>query len=130
MVDPDSRDTNFKTGFVIFFYSSVDQSKGTVEELSQQGKDWASLEEAQAGIWTAATHGISVNTKHLKKTDNKGHVTHGHLHTGDIVQVYHHTKFSERLKVRYKFYLGAGNDPRPAGQSFTTIAWCARFQYQ
>jgi serine/threonine protein kinase len=121
-VYPDSRDTRIpKTGFVVFFYSSGDQSKGTVDELSQQGKDWTSLDELQVGIWTAATHGISINGKHLKRHDDKGRATYGHLHTDDIVQVYQHSKSAECLKFRCEFYLGAGKDPRPAGQSFTTM---------
>ncbi|KAH3945787.1 hypothetical protein HBH64_060080 [Parastagonospora nodorum] len=122
VVYPDSRDTRIpKTGFVVFFYSSADPSKGTVEELSQQGKDWTSLEGLKIGIWTAATHGITVNGKHLKKVDDKGRAVYGHLHTGDIVQVYQHNKTPECLKFKCEFYVGSGMNPRATGDSFTTM---------
>ncbi|KAF2028128.1 Pkinase-domain-containing protein [Setomelanomma holmii] len=94
-----SRDTRIpKTAFVIFFYSSAGSE--TVEELSQEGKDWASLPGLNVGIFTAATHGITINGKHLKKTDEKGRAIFGHLHTGDIVQVYQHPRGTECLKFK------------------------------
>lgn len=119
LVYADSRDTRIpKAAFVIFWYSSAIQSPGTVEELSQQGKDWTSLEELKVGIWTCATHGISINGKHLKQKDEKGRAIFGHLHTGDIVQVYHDSRGTECLKFKCEFYVGTGKDPRPAGDSF------------
>lgn len=118
----DSRDTRIpKTAFVIFWYSSAGQSRETVEDLSQHGKDWTSLEELHVGIWTCATHGISINGKHLKQKDEKGRAIFGHLHTGDIVQVYHDSRGTECLKFRCVFYLGSGMEPRPSGRSFDTL---------
>jgi serine/threonine protein kinase len=122
LVYENSRDTRIpKTAFIIFWYSSASQSSGTVEELSQTGKDWTSLEELKVGIWTCATHGISINGKHLKQKDDKGRAIFGHLHTGDIVQVYHDARGTECLKFRCEFYLGSGKEPRPTGNSFTTM---------
>lgn len=117
-----SRDTRIpKTAFIIFFYSSSGQTQETVDDLSQRGKDWTSLQNLNIGIWTCATHGISINGKHLRKKDEKGHALFGHLHTGDIVQVYHDSRGTECLKFRCEFYLGAGKDPRPAGSDFHTL---------
>ncbi|KAF1830325.1 meiosis-specific serine/threonine-protein kinase mek1 [Decorospora gaudefroyi] len=114
-----SRDTRIpKTAFIIFWYSSAPQSRDTVDELSQQGKDWTSLDELKVAIWTCATHGISINGKHLRQKDDKDRALFGHLHTGDIVQVYHDAHGTECLKFRCEFYLGAGKEPRPPGDSF------------
>ncbi|KAL1794995.1 hypothetical protein ACET3X_006811 [Alternaria dauci] len=110
-----------KTAFIVFFYSPGGQTPETVEELSQQGKDWTTLENLNIGIWTCATHGISINGKHLKQKDDKGRALFGHLHTGDIVQVYHDARGIECLKFRCEFYVGAGKEPRPAGDSFGTL---------
>jgi hypothetical protein len=108
-----------KTAFVVFFYSP--SSKATVEEMSQQGKDWMSLPDLKAGIWTFASNGIMVNGKHLRMKDEKGRALYGHLHTGDIVQVYQHPQATEGLKFKCEFYLGACKEPRPPGESFTTM---------
>ncbi|EUC30941.1 hypothetical protein COCCADRAFT_102510 [Bipolaris zeicola 26-R-13] len=117
-----SRDTRVpKTAFIIFFYSPSGQSQGTVDDLSQQGKDWTSLQDLHVGIWTCATHGISINGKHLKQQDEKKRALFGHLHTGDIVQVYHDSRGTECLKFQCEFYLGSGKDPRPPGKSFSTL---------
>jgi serine/threonine protein kinase len=68
-----SRDTRIpKTAFIIFWYSSGGDSAETVQELSQKNRDWTSLEKLNVGIWTCATHGISINGKHLKQKDEKG----------------------------------------------------------
>ena len=77
--------------------------------------------DLHVGIWTCATHGISINGKHLRQKDEKGRALFGHLHTGDIVQVYHDARGTECLKFRCEFYLGSGKDPRPAGDSFSTL---------
>lgn len=117
-----SRDTRIpKTAFIIFFYSPNGKTQETVDELSQQGKDWTSLQDLKVGIWTCATHGISINGKHLRQKDEKGRALYGHLHTGDIVQVYHDARGTECLKFRCDFYLGAGKEPRPTGDSFSTL---------
>lgn len=122
IVYENSRDTRIpKTAFIIFWYSSGGQSIETVEELSQKGKDWTSLQNLEVGIWTCATHGISINGKHLKQKDDRGRALFGHLHTGDIIQVYHAAHGTECLKFRCEFYLGGGRDPRPAGNSFNTL---------
>ncbi|CAO2656594.1 Nn.00g053970.m01.CDS01 [Neocucurbitaria sp. VM-36] len=122
IVYENSRDTRIpKTAFIIFWYSSGGQSQDNVEELSQQGKDWTSLDDLNVGIWTCATHGISINGKHLKQKDDKGRALFGHLHTGDIVQVYHDSRGTECLKFRCEFYLGSGREPRPASDSFSTM---------
>ena len=110
-----------KTAFIVFFYSPGGEAPETVEELSQQGKDWTTLDNLNVGIWTCATHGISINGKHLKQKDDKGRALFGHLHTGDIVQVYHDARGTECLKFRCEFYVGAGKEPRPAGNSFCTL---------
>jgi len=121
VVYEDSADTRIsKTAFVIFFYSSADSSDGTVDELSQHGKDWTGLDELHAGIFTMARHGISINGKHLKKTDDKGRGLFGHLHTGDIITVYQDPRAgSQCLKFKCELYLGSGKEPRPTGGSFT-----------
>jgi serine/threonine protein kinase len=122
LVYEDSRDTRIpKTAFVVFWYSSATQGNGTVEELSQTGKDWTSLEELHVGIWTCATHGISINGKHLKQKDDRGRAIFGHLHTGDVVQVYHDGRNTEFLKFQCEFYLGSGKGPRAIGGSFATM---------
>ncbi|KAH8732639.1 hypothetical protein GQ44DRAFT_601576, partial [Phaeosphaeriaceae sp. PMI808] len=122
-----SHDTRIpKTAFIIFWYSSAEQSQGTVEELSQHGKDWTSLESLNVGIWTCATHGISINGKHLKQRDDKGRAVFGHLHTGDMVQVYADARGTECLKFRCEFYLGSGIEPRFIGESFSTLVGAGR----
>lgn len=122
IVYEDSRDTRIpKTAFVIFWYSSAGQDRDTVEEFSQQNKDWTSLDQLHVGIWTCATHGITVNGKHLMQKDEKGRVLFGHLHTGDIVQVYQNSRSTESLKFRCEFYLGSGQNPRAVGESFSTL---------
>jgi serine/threonine protein kinase len=116
-----SRDTRVpKTAFIVFWYSSAPQSSDTVDKMSQEGKDWTSLEELNVGIWTCATHGISINGKHLRQKDEKGRALFGNLHTGDIIQIYHHAN-GQVLRFRCEFYLGAGKDPRSAGNSFGTL---------
>jgi hypothetical protein len=77
------------------------------------------LEDLKVGIWTCATHGISINGKHLRQKDDKGRALFGNLHSGDIIQVYHHVN-GQHLRFRCEFYLGAGKDPRPVGNSFGT----------
>lgn len=117
-----SRDTRIpKTAFIIFWYSSGGDSAETVQELSQKSRDWTSLEKLNVGIWTCATHGISINGKHLKQKDERGRAMFGHLHTGDIVQVYQDARGSECLKFRCEFYLGSGKDPRPTNNSFQVL---------
>ncbi|KAH7379266.1 hypothetical protein DE146DRAFT_682394 [Phaeosphaeria sp. MPI-PUGE-AT-0046c] len=131
LVYEDSRDTRIpKTAFVIFWYSSTDHSPGTVDELSQQGKDWTSLEDLKVGIWTCATHGISINGKHLKQKDEKGRAIFGHLHTGDIIQVYYDSRGTECLKFKCEFYLGSGKEPRPIGNSFKPMVGNRLEQHQ
>lgn len=122
IVYENSRDTRIpKTAFIIFWYSSGGQSQDNVDELSQKGKDWTSLGNLHVGIWTCATHGISINGKHLKQKDEKGRALFGHLHSGDIVQVYHDSRGTECLKFKCEFNLGSGQAPRPAGESFSTL---------
>lgn len=122
VVYEDRRDTRIpKTAFIIFWYSSTSHNQDNVDELSQKGKDWTSLDNLHVGIWTCATHGISINGKHLRQKDEKGHALFGHLHTGDVVQVYHDSRGTECLKFRCEFYLGSGQKPRLAGNSFTTL---------
>ena len=122
LVYEQSRDTRVpKTAFTIFWYSSASTSAGTVQDLSQQNKDWTSLDELRVGIWTSATHGIYINDKRLMTRDKKGKSCFGHLHTGDIVQVYHDTPSAECLKFRCEFYLGMGKVPRAADTSFEIL---------
>ncbi|KAH9873876.1 hypothetical protein IAQ61_004503 [Plenodomus lingam] len=122
IVYEDSHDTRIpKTAFIIFWYSSGGDSRNIVDELSQKGKDWTSLENLHVGIWTCATFGITVNGKLLKEHNDKGYALYGHLHTGDIVQVYQDPKGPACQKFRCEFYLGSGREPRPAGSSFDTL---------
>jgi serine/threonine protein kinase len=115
-----SRDTRVpKTAFIVFWYSSASHSSDTVDRMSQEGQDWMNLEDLKVGIWTCATHGISINGKHLRQKDDKGRALFGNLHSGDIIQVYHHVN-GQHLRFRCEFYLGAGKDPRPVGNSFGT----------
>ncbi|KAI8940396.1 hypothetical protein NX059_004087 [Plenodomus lindquistii] len=110
-----------KTAFVIFWYSSGSEAQSTVDELSQKGKDWTSLKDLHVGIWTCATFGIKVNGKLLKQHNDKGYALYGHLHTGDIIQVYQDPKGPTCMKFKCEFYLGSGREPRPAGKSFSTL---------
>ena len=116
-----SRDTRVpKTAFIVFWYSSAPHSSDSVDKMSQEGKDWTSLEDLKVGIWTCATHGISINGKHLRQKDDKGRALFGNLHTGDIIQIYHNPN-GQLLRFRCEFYLGAGKDSRPVGNSFGTL---------
>ncbi|RMZ66804.1 meiosis-specific serine threonine- kinase mek1 [Pyrenophora seminiperda CCB06] len=120
IVYENSQDTRVpKTAFNIFFYSPDSRPQETVEELSQQGKDWTSLDNLKVGISTCATHGISINGERLYKMDENDRAQFGHLHTGDIVQVSKGSEGNGCLKFRCEFYIGVGKDPRPAGHSFS-----------
>jgi serine/threonine protein kinase len=122
VVYENSRDTRIpKTAFVLFWYSSAGESAETVQQMSQEGKDWTSLPELHSGIWACATHGISVNGKHMVQKDDKGRALYGHLHTGDIVQVYGHRRGGECLKFRCEFYLGSGKEARASGNDFSEL---------
>lgn len=122
LVYDESRDTRIpKTAFIIFWYSSGGDSAETVQQLSQKNQDWTSLPKLNVGIWTCATHGISINGKHLKQKDDKGRALFGHLHTGDVIQVYQASRGTECLKFRCEFYLGSGKDPRATNQSFQVL---------
>jgi hypothetical protein len=117
----DGRDTRIpKLAFVIFFYSAS-QTEETVDQLAAQGKDWTRLPDLKVGIWTSATRGISINGWNLKQKDDKGRAVFGHLHSGDIIKVYEDASGAEFLKFKCEFYLGAGKDPRGAGESFYTM---------
>ncbi|KAF2850691.1 hypothetical protein T440DRAFT_489524 [Plenodomus tracheiphilus IPT5] len=130
VVYEDSNDTRIpKTAFIIFWYSSGGESRSTVDELSQKGKDWTSLENLHVGIWTCATFGITVNGKLLKQHNDKGYALYGHLHTGDVVQVYQDPRGPACQKFRCEFYLGSGREPRPAGSSFNTLVGTKRAHF-
>ena len=117
-----SRDIRIpKVAFVVFWYSSAGESAETVQQMSQEGKDWTSLPELHSGIWTCATHGITVNGKHIVRADDKGRALYGHLHTGDIVQVYGDRRGGECLKFRCEFYLGSGKEARTSGNEFSEM---------
>jgi serine/threonine protein kinase len=122
LVYEQSRDTRVpKTAFTIFWYSSANNNAETVQDLSQQNKDWTSLDKLHVCVWTCATHGILINGKRLLSKDEKGKTMFGHLHTGDIVQVYRDSRRTECLKFRCEFYLGTGKDPRAADKSFEIL---------
>lgn len=122
IVYENKRDTRVpKTAFIVFWYSSASQDRDSVEVLSQQGKDWTGLDDLHAGIWTCARYGLSINGKHLQRSDEKGRALYTHLHTGDIVQVYANANGTELMRFRCELYLGSGQTPRPAGESFTTL---------
>ncbi|KAF2663039.1 kinase-like protein [Lophiostoma macrostomum CBS 122681] len=104
-----------KTAFTIFWHSPDRES---IDQLSQEGKDWTTLRNVHVGIVTGATSGITVNGKLLRKTDGKGNYLYGWLHTGDVIQVYQDARGSECLKFRCEFYFGTGKEPRPLGKSF------------
>ncbi|KAF2009801.1 kinase-like protein [Aaosphaeria arxii CBS 175.79] len=106
-----------KTAFGIFWYST-DVGSPSVDTLSQQGKDWTTLNSLYVGISTGATSGISINGKHLRKVDDKGRPLFGHLHNGDIIQVFQDARGVECLKFRCEIYHGIGKDPRAPGESF------------
>lgn len=114
-----ARDTRVpKIAFIIFWY--VDKpGSDSVKELSQQGKDWTSLNDLRVGIFTCATSGISINGKHLRQKDDKGRALWGQLHSGDIIQVYHDAKGTECLKFKCEFYVGLAKEPRDANGSFS-----------
>ena len=119
IVYENSSDTRIpKTAFIIFWYSPIAAKGENVDDLSQQQKDWTNLESLHAGIFTLATSGITINGRHLKKNDEKGRALFGHLHSGDIIQVYHDPKGSECLRFKCEFYHGSAKDPRPTGESF------------
>ncbi|KAF2270425.1 kinase-like protein [Lojkania enalia] len=117
-----SKDTRIpKTAFIIFWWSSNREGDGTVQELSQQGKDWTNLDDLHCGIFTCASSGISINGKHLRQKDEKGRALYGHLHTGDVIQVYHDARGTECLKFKCEFKRGSALHPRPAGEAFNII---------
>ncbi|KAJ4287345.1 Protein kinase protein rad53 [Kalmusia sp. IMI 367209] len=119
IVYEDSSDTRIpKTAFHIFWWSP---SGVDVQELSQNGQDWTSTQDLHVGIFTSATSGLSVNGKHIRQRDDKGRAIFGNLHSGDIIQVYYNPKTSECLKFKCEFYVGAGKEPRPAGESFKVL---------
>jgi serine/threonine protein kinase len=121
IVYDNAKDTRIpKTAFVIFWYSRNGESDA-IKKLSQQGIDWTQLEDLQAGIFTNATSGILINGKHLKKTDDSGQQLYGHLHSGDIVQVYQARQGVECLKFKCEFYRGSGKEPRAATESFQIL---------
>jgi serine/threonine protein kinase len=109
-----------KRSFNIFWYTS-DATSIPITDLSQQGKDWTSLPGLHVGIFTCATSGISINGKHLRQNDDKGRALWGHLHTGDIVQVYANPLSTECLKFKCEFHLGSAKMPRPPGESFVIL---------
>jgi serine/threonine protein kinase len=106
-----------KLAFVIIWYRRNANSP-TVQELSQQGKDWTTVDDLHAAIFTAASSGISINGKLLRKADDKGRPLYGNIHTGDIIQVFQDARTSECLKFKCEFYHSAAKEPRPPGQSF------------
>ena len=118
----DSADTRIpKTAFVVFWWSSSQNLQENVQELSQKGKDWTSLDDLHVGIFNCATSGIAVNGKHIRQKDSKGRAIYGRLHTGDIIQVYHDPQNGECLKFQCHFRLGSGQNPRAAGESFQLL---------
>lgn len=118
IVYEDVRDTRIpKVAFILFWYTS-DPRNRTVQSMSQSNEDWTKVNDLHVGIFTCATSGISVNGKHLRQKDDKGRALFGHLHTGDIIQVYHDPKGKECLKFKCEFYHGSGKEPRPVGQTF------------
>ncbi|KAF1996277.1 hypothetical protein P154DRAFT_498871 [Amniculicola lignicola CBS 123094] len=119
IVYEDGYDTRIpKLAFVIFWWRSQGE---TVQELSQQGKDWTSAEDLHVGIFTGATSGISINGKHLRKKDEKERANYGHLHSGDIIQVFADSKGQECLRFKCEFYHGSGREPRTPGEGFTVL---------
>jgi hypothetical protein len=106
-----------KTAFIIFWYSSSAGST-TVDELSQEGKDWTSLSNLHAGIFTCASAGISINGKHLRQKDSKGRALFGNLRNGDIIQAFNSTTSVECLKFKCEFYHGSAKEIRPPGEQF------------
>jgi hypothetical protein len=124
VVYEDSRDIRIpKTAFTVFFYSSKEGSEERVNELAKQGKDWTGLDDLHVGICTHATRGISINGKPLTMRDDKGRAIFGHVHSGDVVQVYQDARSTECLKFKCEFYLGSGKEPRLVGKDFTTQSW-------
>jgi serine/threonine protein kinase len=119
LVYENGRDTRVpKIAFIIFWWSSSGDTQASVKELSQQGKDWTTLDNLHVGIFTCATSGISVNGKHLRQKDEKGRALYGFLHSGDVIQVYHDSRGTECLKFTCEFYHGSGKEPRPSGEGF------------
>ncbi|KAF2682409.1 Pkinase-domain-containing protein [Lentithecium fluviatile CBS 122367] len=110
-----------KAAFIVFWWSASQDLRENVQELSQKGRDWTTLEDLHVGIFTCATSGITVNGKHIRQKDRKGRAIYGHLHTGDIIQVYHDSQSGECLKFRCEFRLGSGAKPRAAGESFHVL---------
>ncbi|KAF2707739.1 hypothetical protein K504DRAFT_470107 [Pleomassaria siparia CBS 279.74] len=122
VVYEDPNDTRIpKTAFNIFWWSSSGDISGSVRDLSQQGKDWTTLDNLHVGIFTCASSGISVNGKHLRMKDDKGQALFGFLHSGDIIQVYHNSRTRQCLKFKCEFYHGTGKELRPSGQNFWAL---------
>ncbi|CAI6332094.1 unnamed protein product [Periconia digitata] len=110
-----------KIALVIFWWSSHADLKDSVQNLSQQGKDWTTLSDLHVGIITDATGGILVNGKHLHRRDREKRIICGELHTGDVVQIFHDPRTNQCLKFTCEFYLGEGKDARSPGNSFKTF---------
>ncbi|KAF2726755.1 Pkinase-domain-containing protein [Polyplosphaeria fusca] len=121
IVYEDGSDTRIpKTAFVIFWWTEQGDMS-TVEQLSQQGKDWTSLPGLHCCILTCARFGISVNGKHLRQKDDKDRALYGDLHNGDIIQVYQAGRGAECLKFKAEIYLGSGKEPRPPNEAFKVL---------
>jgi len=102
-----------KKAFTVWWESDI---SGQVDSYDQQGEDWSDLEGLRSGIFTSARAGIFVNGIHLQTHNPSGRFCYGHLHHGDVIQVFQNGK--ETLRFRCEFYYGAGKDPRPTGKQF------------
>lgn len=120
IVYDDSKDTRIpKTAFHIFWWCPSDVN--LVQQLSQNGEDWTDVDDLHVGIYTQASHGLSINGKLLKQRDDRGRDMYGILRSGDVIQVYHDPRSKECLKFRCEFYYGQGANPRAAGESFKVL---------
>ena len=115
IIYPDPCDTRIpKKAFTIWFNAP----SADVKSLDDHGEDWTHLPELQCGIFTCAKSGIWVNGTRLLQNDAKGRAHFGHLHTGDVIQVFLSPASGACLQFRCEFYLGEGMDVRPPDQPF------------
>lgn len=122
IVYEDRADTRIpKTAFIIFWWSSSVGIHQSVQQLSQNDQDWTKLDDLHVGIFTCARQGIAVNGTHIRQVDENGRAIYGHLHSGDVIQVYANPHNNECLKFTCDFYLGSGKHPRPTGDNFKAL---------
>ncbi|KAF4553598.1 Protein kinase domain-containing protein 38 [Elsinoe fawcettii] len=112
-------DTRIPKAAIIIFFNAP----GLTDEVEESGQDWTKFPELGCTIATQSRHGIHVNGKRLKKTDDKGRLLFGRLYHGDIITIVPGRKAKNgqdgtELAFRVEIYHGLGSKPRAEGDAF------------